>query len=300
MDLYSLKLFLHLADTLHFGRTSQACAISPSALSRTIRRLEDEIGERLFVRDKRSAELTEVGRLVRAFAQDTIERWDLLVHSLGEGETHLKGEVSIFSSVTGAYSVLNELFALLRSRHPDVHIRLQTGDPADALAKVQTSFVDVTVAAHPGRLPANVEFKSLLVTPLVFIAPRVACETRELTRRVPIPWERVPMILSDDRALSRRRVDSWFRGRGARPLIYAEVVGHEAILPMVHLGCGVGVVPRIVMETSLLKDDVHVLDVEPALDPYDVGLAVHRRRLGSPIVKAVWEAADELARGRRG
>jgi LysR family transcriptional regulator, positive regulator for ilvC len=297
MDLYTLRLFVHLAQTLHFGRTSHACAISPSALSRTIRRLEEEVGQSLFIRDKRSVELTPVGAALRAFAQDTLERWELLVQGLSEGR--LKGEVSLYSSVTGAYSVLNELFALLRSRHPDVHIRLQTGDPADALAKVQASLVDVTVAARPPRLPANLQFKSLLVTPLVFIAPRVACETRELTRRVPIPWERVPMILADDRALSRRRVASWFRARGTRPLIYAEVIGHEAILPMVHLGCGVGVVPRIVMEMSLLKDEVRVLDVQPALEPYDVGLAVHRRRLASPIVHAVWEAADELA-GRRG
>jgi LysR family transcriptional regulator, positive regulator for ilvC len=236
MDLHALRLFLHLAETLHFGRTSHACAISPSALSRTIRRLEDEVGRGLFVRDKRSVELTPVGQALRVFAQDTIERWETLLSGLGDGTGRLRGEVSIYTSVTGAYSVLNELFALLRSRHPEVHIRLQTGDPADALVKVQASLVDVTVAARPPRLPANVQFKSLLVTPLVFIAPRVACPTRELTRRDPIPWERVPMILADDRALSRRRVDAWFRARRARPLIYAEVAGHEAILPMVHLG----------------------------------------------------------------
>jgi LysR family positive regulator for ilvC len=92
-------------------------------------------------------------------------------------------------------------------------------------------------------------------------------------------------------------VEAWFRSRGARPTIYAEVAGHEAILPMVHLGCGVGVVPRLVMEMSLLKDEVRVLDVQPPLEPYDVGLTVHRRRLAVPIVRAVWAAADDLRRG---
>ena len=150
----------------------------------------------------------------------------------------------------------------------------------------------------PSGCPRRLLFKTLAVTPLVFVAPRVACEAAELTRGAPIPWERVPMILAEQ-SLSRRRVEAWFRARGARPTIYAEVAGHEAILPMVHLGCGVGVVPRLVMEMSLLKDEVRVLDVEPPLEAYDVGLAVHRRRLAAPIVRAVWEAADELARRRR-
>ncbi len=77
------------------------------------------------------------------------------------------------------------------------------------------------------------------------------------------------------------------------------MAGHEAILPMIHLGCGVAVVRRLVMEMSLLKDEVRVLEVEPQLESYDVGLAVHRRRLAAPIVGAVSEAADALAQRRR-
>ena len=47
MDQYSLKMFLELADSLHFGRTSRKCNVSPSVLSRTIQRLEEEVGDYL-------------------------------------------------------------------------------------------------------------------------------------------------------------------------------------------------------------------------------------------------------------
>ena len=96
------------------------------------------------------------------------------------------------------------------------------------------------------------------------------------------------MILAEQ-ALSRRRVDTWFRHKGIRPNVYAEVAGHEAILSMVRLGCGVGVVPELVMETSPFRDEVRVLDVSPELAPYEVGLCLHRRRLNSPIVRAFWD-----------
>ena len=54
MDYDDLRLFLHLSRTLHFGRTSRECHISPSALSRTVQRLERELGWPLLERDHRT------------------------------------------------------------------------------------------------------------------------------------------------------------------------------------------------------------------------------------------------------
>ena len=65
MDYHDLRLFLHLSRTLHFTRTSRECSISLSALSRTVQRLEGEVGHALFVRDRRSVELTPAGELFR-------------------------------------------------------------------------------------------------------------------------------------------------------------------------------------------------------------------------------------------
>lgn len=46
MDLRDLKLFLHLAESHHFGRTAKAMHVSPSTLSRQIQRLEEILGSR--------------------------------------------------------------------------------------------------------------------------------------------------------------------------------------------------------------------------------------------------------------
>ena len=63
MDLRNLELFLHLADSLHFGKSADAMAVSPSTLSRAIQRLEQETGCVLFERDNRSVRLTPAGDL---------------------------------------------------------------------------------------------------------------------------------------------------------------------------------------------------------------------------------------------
>ena len=95
------------------------------------------------------------------------------------------------------------------------------------------------------------------------------------------------MILPE-RGLARRRVDEWFRSIGMQPNIYAQVAGNEAIVSMVSLGFGVGVVPQIVLDNSPLADTVRVLDVKPGLEAYEVGLFTLEKKLASPLINAFW------------
>ncbi len=72
LDLRDLKTFLHLAESRHFGRSARAMHVSPSTLSRQIQRLEEDLGQPLFVRDNRTVTLTEAGEELRVFAQQTL------------------------------------------------------------------------------------------------------------------------------------------------------------------------------------------------------------------------------------
>ena len=95
------------------------------------------------------------------------------------------------------------------------------------------------------------------------------------------------MILPE-RGVGRSRVDEWFRRIGATPSVYAQVAGNEAIVSMVSLGFGVGVVPRIVLDNSPLAATVRVLDVQPGLASYEVGLFALEKRLASTLIRAFW------------
>jgi LysR family positive regulator for ilvC len=296
MDHESLRAFLRLADTLHFGRASRRSNLSPSALSRIILRLEEEVGQKLFIRDNRSVELTAAGVEFRTYAQEVLDGWDRLRGGLERGRQTLSGELRLYSSVAASYTVLSELLGKSRLRYPGIHIRLQTGDPAEAVEKLGDGGVDITVAARPDSLPRNLVFKTVAVTPLVFIAPgasgAAASDAYSLTARSPVPWDRVPLVFSES-GLSRSRADAWFRKAGIKPNVYAEVSGHEAVVSMVRLGFGVGIAPKIVVDRFSLKGEVKVLDVEPALEPYIVGLCTHKRRLESPVVRAFWNIISD-------
>ena len=294
MDMRPLKHFLALADTLHFGRASDACHVSPSTLSRSIRQLEETLGVTLFERDNRHVVMTPQGGAFLTYAREALEQWEQLRLSLQSGARRLTGEISVYCSVTASYSFLYALLSKFRTHHPGIELKLHTGDPAEAMARVLAGEEDMAITPRPRRTPEALVFKSLTRAPLVFIAPREAAPWIPATPESPSAeqWREVPMILSEA-GLSREFADTWFRALGVTPQIYAQVAGHEAIVSMVGLGFGIGVVPKIVLDNSPLQERVRVLPVKPELPHYDVGLCVLERRLRSPLIRALWDEVQE-------
>jgi LysR family transcriptional regulator, positive regulator for ilvC len=292
MDIRQLRQFVNLAEALHFGRASAASRVSPSALSRGIRQLEAEVGAALFERDNRSVALTRQGETFLGWARDLLTGWDVVRHTLQEQSATLQGEVSLYCSVTASYSFLFDLLSRLRRDHPRIELKLHTGDPEDAIARVMAGSEDIAIGARPDALPAGLAFKPIARSGLVFIAPAGQPLLRELARRRPDRglWATTPMIVPES-GLARQRVDRWFRDLGVKPLIYAQVAGNEAIVSMVSLGFGVGVVPQIVLDNSPLAGQVAVLRVSPALAPYEVGLFTLEKKLRSPLIAAFWAPA---------
>lgn len=292
MDIRELKLFLKLAETLHYARTSQVMAISPSALSRTVQRLEDEVGEKLFERDNRSVSLTAAGAHFREYAKDVIERWNLLQETLQGEADEIAGELTVYSSVTGCYEILPPILKKLRENFPKMHINLITGSVNDAFSIATEGTADIIISAEPDNLPSTLEFYPVISTPMVFIAPAKDSPLKIDINDVNFDPSDIPMILPD-KSLFRKRIDEWFYNRGIKPLIYSEASGNEAILAMSRLGFGVGIVPKVVVEHSLFSDDLVV--AESDMRPFNVGILIQKRRLTNPMVKAFLSAVDGVS-----
>jgi len=291
MDLRDLKTFLHLAESRHFGRSARAMHVSPSTLSRQIQRLEEHLNQPLFVRDNRTVTLTEAGEQLRLFAQQTMLQYQQMRHTLGQEGPSLSGELHLFCSVTAAYSHLPPILDRFRAEHPSVEIKLTTGDASDAVEKVDSSEADIAIAGKPETLPPGVAFSILEDLAVVLIAPALPCPVRTQVQQ-PIPdWTKVPFILPEQGPV-RRRIELWFRSKKiTNPFIYATVAGHEAMVSMVALGCGIALIPEIVLENSPepVRNRVLIMDRNDENTPFELGVCVQKKRLNEPLISAFWK-----------
>ena len=290
MDFRSLQLFKHLATSLHFGDTAEAMYVSPSTLSRVIQRLEDELGCTLFKRDNRKVALTHSGHKLLSFSTQALKDWQQLKADLKEDTEALQGEISLFCSVTASQSHLPAILRQFRQQHPGVDIRLITGDPALSIEKIKQKQCDLAIAIHTPDLPTDLYFSPLDNVPLVLIAPR---EWR-LPPMAQINWTQHQVIMPEH-GPTRRIAYHWFAEHGVRPNVYASVGGNEAIVSMVALECGIGFVPKVVLDHSSMASLVTQIAVED-IEPYALGLCCLQDKQQEPLIDAFLKL-DFIPRG---
>lgn len=289
MDFKSLQLFQHLAGSLHFSKTAEALYVSPSTLSRVIQRLEDESGATLFVRDNRSVKLTAAGQTLLSFTQQVLSEWQKVKGQLDQDNQLLSGDLSMYCSVTASQSHLPGIIDHFRHRHPQVELKLTTGDPALSVQMVVEGRADVAIAIHTPDFPAELSFQQLDEIPLWLIAPKEA----NLTSLSQINWRDHSVVLPEA-GPSKRIVHHWFAEQGIRPRVYATVGGNEAIVSMVALGCGLGIVPQVVLDNSVASQRVSRIPLKN-IESYKLGLCSLTKRSGEPVIKALMDQASEVS-----
>ena len=300
MNSKELEVFIHLSQSLHFGKTSEAMHLSVSAVSRAIQRLEEEVGVKLFERDRRRVRLTAAGREVLRYAEQTLLSWRSLNQRLHQQGEALQGEISLFCSVTASYSVLNTVLEVFRQRYPGIDLKLHTGDQADAVDRIAEGKEDVGITVRPPQLPSSLDYLPLSRSALQLLVPNIPCLVSEQIARHGGDVDAallasLPFILPE-RGVARDLIMQWFRHRQLRPNVYAQVSGHEAIVSTVGLGLGIGVVPDLVLDTSFLREKVRVVTLDPELPSMDIGVVVRRQRLADVLVRAFWDCGQSSYR----
>jgi LysR family transcriptional regulator, hydrogen peroxide-inducible genes activator len=72
MELHEIRYFLALSQTLNFTKAAEICGISQPALTRAIRKMEEELGGLLFSRERNNTHLTELGRLIEPHLTEVV------------------------------------------------------------------------------------------------------------------------------------------------------------------------------------------------------------------------------------
>ena len=292
MDIKLLQTFVHLSQSLHFSKTALAMHVSPSTLSRSIQRMEVELGANLLIRDNRSVVLTEAGLVFKEYAIQQIEQWEILKNTISKGTNELEGEINLYYSVTAAYSHLPPILERFRRNHPNVEIKLTTGDSAAAIEQITLHQVDFAITAYPDNFPSRMHFIELAEIPISIIAPTTPCLVTQQIKEERIDWKHIPFILPEHGAI-RRRFDTWFRSlKAGKPQIYAKVAGNEALISMVALGCGVGIAPDVVIENSPVRDRVQHLSGIGELAAFNLGVCCYKSRLNDPLIQAFLKCVE--------
>jgi DNA-binding transcriptional LysR family regulator len=248
MEIRLLRSFQVLAEQGHFGRASRALHLSQPALSKQIRQLEDEVGALLFVRGRRGAQLTRIGRL---FADDIAP---LLRHAervLDHARRAARGDVGELRLGFGIATrlIVPRLVTAFRRAHPQVHVTLEDmSSPAqlDALERgaLDVGFVRLPIDRSLAHIPV-IEDRLVLAVP--------AARRDELARLSPRLLRDEPFIeLAQSRSPSfHAHVLRVCARYGFRPRVVQSASESFTVVALVAAGMGIAVVPSGSTETRV-------------------------------------------------
>jgi DNA-binding transcriptional LysR family regulator len=246
MELRHIRTFLVLSKELHFGRTAQKLRVAQSAVSQTLRALEEELGVQLLARSKRSVTLTAAGASFVEYAERSLQE-------LAEGAMvarraalgHL-GELRISFTLMSALTVLPRAVARFQREHPQVQVSLTPGGSVEQLEAIREGRCDVGFMAFK----RDIEPLATLVVaraPLVAVLP----SRHRLARRAKLELAELaeePFIFLKQQ--SEPQIYEYFQSMCARagfqPRVVMQVEHSEALLSFVAAGVGVSCVPSLV------------------------------------------------------
>lgn len=171
MNVHYLKNALVLARKLHFTQAAKELNIVQPALSRQIRQLEEDLGAKLFRRNKRNVELTEAGRFFVEEVEEVLNRLDRLCQRTAQIHRGEVGEIRIGFTHSIMQSLLPDILQRIHRLKPGLRAILREMNNRGQYEALRNKEIDLGFATNP-LVPSHLESKVLLVDNFVVLLPQ--------------------------------------------------------------------------------------------------------------------------------
>lgn len=247
-DLKSIRVFLEVAQRSSFAGAARALKLTPATVTRTVAKLEADLGQQLLVRTTRQVALTSAGALVASRYGPIVEDLDRATGELTRTSRPDRGKLSINAPISFGMRLLPELVESFALAYPNIALDVRM---TDRLVDIINEECDLAI-----RISGPPSDKSTIWRKICEV-PRRAVAAPKLFDRIPRP--RTPEELDPAVCLSYSssgQAETWeFRNQGMRRSIRAgtTVVSNNGdfLLGCVERGQGISVLPDFLVAPSI-------------------------------------------------
>jgi DNA-binding transcriptional LysR family regulator len=287
MELWQLRTFCEIADTLNFTKASERLNLTQSAVSHQIKALEAELGVKLFVRGKRGVRLTEAGLAAVESSRKMLDEADLMRQQVAGREKALAGSVRVAAATQALVYLFAPLFEDFMDAHDSVELVFRTtANTEQTIDDVLDGLVDVGFASMPVYSP-RLEVTELFVDELVLVVGKKHnLASKESVAIAEIGRER--WVLFERGASIRRATDDFFKKVQVKPAKALESNDTYFVKLMVEHGLGISLMPSWAVREEIRTGKLAQLGITGHKLERSVGL-VSLKGTKSPPIRAFIE-----------
>ena len=288
MQLPDLAAFLAVATDRSFSAAARRLHRTQPAISQAVRRIEDELGERLFDRSSRDGTLTEAGRLLQDYAQRLLGLASEAQTAIQELQQVRRGRVIMGANEAAVHSLLPhiERFALA---HPQVAVEVRRVPSRQVAGAVLDRSIDFGIITfQPGdrgiqTIPLGSDDIVLLTSPKHPLASKRRVTLEEVGKQV--------VIAHNDPSPTRDRVLRAYERKHTSINIQVALPSLDGIKRAVEMGIGVALLPRRCALTEISRESLVAVKVPELGAARQVRLVFRRTGERSRAAEAFLEIA---------
>jgi DNA-binding transcriptional LysR family regulator len=255
-------MLLTVVEKKGYVNAGEHLHLSHSAVHRQIRLIEEELGEKVFVRSGRNVRLTETGKLLVELAGRVQQEVAAALRQIKNADQLVSGTLRIGTGTTTLLFFLPPILETFRRKHPGFELRIVTGAADHLIQEIQAGNLDVGLVSEPREgwtREKHLHYERLYGEEFILAVSK----RHPFARRKLIAWSElkdVPIISFPRTTRVRHLIDAHFEKARVTPRIAMELENEEAIEKMIEISLGAGFIAK----RRTLKGKLHSLQVGDA------------------------------------
>jgi LysR family transcriptional regulator, transcription activator of glutamate synthase operon len=241
MELRQLRYVEAVARHRHFTRAAEELHVAQSALSHQIKRLEAELGTKLFARSSRTVTVTEAGQAVAARARSVLDQVDGLRHEVDELRGLVRGEVRVGASFAAGEIDVPRLLVRFSETYPGIEVDLFEGTAGEMLTNLTDDRIDAAFSLLVEEPPPEIAVEPLSEEEVVAAFPAGRGPARD--RVTAAELARHSLVMPRSGSAIKRAVEHFFARAGKTPNISLESGDPLLLRWLVSGGFGAALLP---------------------------------------------------------
>ena len=260
------KIFYYVAKYENLTKAATALKTSQPAVTRTIHKLEGELGCRLFTRSKTGMKLTPEGRTFYGYVAAGCAQFFKGENDLSNLISLENGTIYISATETALHCYLFQAMEEFNSLYPNVRFKILNNSTTESVnavkeGKVDLAFVSANLqVAKPLRMKILRKYRDILIAGKRFEELKAGKEELSLKELVSYPW-----ISLTAETITRRFLNEYFEKNGLTFMPDMELATTDMILPAVRHNLGLGFIPAEFADAELESGQVFEIKVKEKL-----------------------------------
>lgn len=194
MNTQQLEYIIAVDQYRHFAKAAEHCRVTQPTLSMMIQKLEDELDTKIFDRSMQPVSPTPCGRKIIEQAKAVLREINRIPEIVKEEQQSLKGEFKLAILPTIAPYLLPRFFQQLRTKHPELDIRILEMKTADTLLALKSGEIDAAIIANQPTEPVFKGEVLFFEQFFAYIAENEAIYAKEMIRTADISGENLWLL----------------------------------------------------------------------------------------------------------